>query len=66
MNDHLTPNHEIDSELLSAYLDDELTASERVVVEKALLRQVNIFDIILHLRSIYRILYHLPLYPDQT
>jgi hypothetical protein len=36
MNDHLTPNHEIDSELLSAYLDDELTASERVVVEQAL------------------------------
>ncbi len=36
MNDHLTPNHEIDSELLSAYLDDELTTSERAIVKQAL------------------------------
>jgi len=36
MNDHIKPNHEIDSELLSAYLDDELTASERIVVEQAI------------------------------
>ncbi|HIA61936.1 MAG TPA: zf-HC2 domain-containing protein [Planctomycetes bacterium] len=36
MNDHIKPNHEIDGELLSAYLDDELTASERAVVEQAI------------------------------
>jgi anti-sigma factor RsiW len=36
MNDHIHPNIEIDSELLSAYLDDELTDDERVVVEQAL------------------------------
>ena len=36
MNDHIKPNHEIDGELLSAYLDDELTASERDVVEQAI------------------------------
>jgi len=36
MNDHIKPNHEIEGELLSAYLDDELTASERVVVEQAI------------------------------
>ena len=33
MNDHINPNHEINSELLSAYLDNELTDDERVVVE---------------------------------
>jgi len=36
MNDQINPNHEIDSELLSAYLDDELTTSERAVVKQAL------------------------------
>ena len=36
MNNHIHPNQEIDSELLSAYLDDELTANERLVVEQAL------------------------------
>jgi anti-sigma factor RsiW len=36
MNDHIHPNIETDSELLSAYLDDELTDDERVVVEQAL------------------------------
>ncbi|MGY8733193.1 MAG: anti-sigma factor family protein [Pirellulales bacterium] len=36
MNDHINPNHEINSELLSAYLDNELTDDERVVVEQAL------------------------------
>ena len=36
MNDQISPNHEIDSELLSAYLDDELTTSERAVVKQAL------------------------------
>ena len=36
MNDHINPNYEIDDELLSAYLDDELTASERVVVKQAI------------------------------
>ena len=36
MNDHIKPNHEIDGELLSAYLDDELTASERIVVDQAI------------------------------
>ena len=36
MNDQINPNHEIDSEILSAYLDDELTTSERAVVKQAL------------------------------
>jgi hypothetical protein len=36
MNDHINPNHEINSESLSAYLDDELTDVERVVVEQVL------------------------------
>ena len=36
MNDHINPNHEIDGELLSAYLDDELTASERAIVKQAI------------------------------
>ncbi len=36
MNDQINPNHEIDSELLSAYLDDELTTSERAIVKQAL------------------------------
>ncbi|MBT4692063.1 MAG: zf-HC2 domain-containing protein [Planctomycetaceae bacterium] len=36
MTDHINPNHEIDGELLSAYLDGELTASEHVVVEQAI------------------------------
>jgi anti-sigma factor RsiW len=36
MNDQINPNHEIDGEILSAYLDDELTTSERAVVKQAL------------------------------
>jgi len=36
MNDQINPNPEIDSELLSAYLDDELTPSERAKVKQAL------------------------------
>ena len=35
MTDH-NPNYEIDGELLNAYFDDELTASECVVVEQAI------------------------------
>ena len=36
MNEHINTNNEIDGELLSAYLDDELTASERVMVKQAI------------------------------
>lgn len=36
MNDQINPNHEIDGEILSAYLDDELTTSERAGVKQAL------------------------------
>ena len=36
MNDQINPNPEIDGELLSAYLDDELTPSERVRVKQAI------------------------------
>ena len=36
MNDPINPNHEINDELLSAYLDDELTDGDRVVVEQVL------------------------------
>ena len=36
MNDQINPNSEIDGELLSAYLDDELTPSERARVKQAI------------------------------
>lgn len=52
MNDQINPNHEIDGELLSAYLDDELTTSERNVVKQALENSPQLRESLLELKII--------------